>query len=40
LIKVYYDCIDFNNEAPPESSFVTLTGWLNVKKYKKTETLG
>ncbi len=35
--KVYYDCIDFNNPAPAESSFVTLSGWFTVKEYTKKD---
>lgn len=35
--KVFYDCIDFNNAAPPESSFVTVNGWLTVKEYTKKD---
>ena len=35
--KVYYDCIDFKNEAPPESSFVTVKGWLNQKRFQRKD---
>lgn len=35
--KVYYDCVDFNNPAPPESSFVTLTGWLSEKDFQRKD---
>ncbi len=36
--KVYFDAVDFNNaEAPPESSFVTVTGWFSVKEYQKKD---
>lgn len=35
--KVFYDCVDFNGNAPPDSSFVTLTGWFSVKEYDKKD---
>jgi hypothetical protein len=35
--KVYYDCVYFAGEAPPESSFVTVKGWFSVKKYAKKD---
>ncbi len=36
--KVFYDCVDFNNSTPPpESSFVTLSGWFSVKEYTKKD---
>lgn len=33
--KVYYSVVDFERPAPPESSFVTLKGYLNVEKVEK-----
>lgn len=35
--KVYYDCVYFAGIAPPESAFVTVKGWFNVKKYTKKD---
>lgn len=36
--KVYYDVVDFKNPSPPpESAFVTLKGWLNVKNFIKKD---
>lgn len=36
--RVYYDCVNFASaEPPPESSFVTLSGWFSVKKYTKKD---
>ncbi len=37
-LKVFYDCVDFNNsEPPPASSFATVNGWFSVKKYTKKD---
>ncbi len=34
--KVYYDVVDFKNATPPpESSFVTVKGWLSIAKVEK-----
>lgn len=36
--KVFFDCVDFNNaDPPPESSFVTVNGWLSQKTFKKKD---
>lgn len=35
--KVYFDCVDFQNTAPAESAFVTVTGWFTVKEYTKKD---
>ncbi len=36
--KVYFDAVDFNNASPPpESSFVTISGWFSVKEYQKKD---
>ncbi|MDD5374451.1 hypothetical protein [Acidithiobacillus sp.] len=36
--KVFFDCVNFNSEnPPPESSFVTVNGWLSQKEYTKKD---
>lgn len=33
-VKVFYDCVGFDGGAPPDGSFVTVTGFLSVREYE------
>lgn len=31
--KVFFDCVDFKNECPPDGAYVTVKGWFSVNEY-------